>query len=174
MSEEQIQMKWFAMRTAPMQEVAMRDKLLAADVEAFVPVKEEVKLVQNKRKKVLKALIPRMLFLRTNPSLVFDLVKRDFSQLSFVIDKTSSSPMIVPDKQMNDFKTFIEFFNGSFMLFDQNIKVGDKVRVIGGELKGLEGELIRIRGHKRLVVRLEGLVVLAAEAYIPRQFIERI
>lgn len=82
--------------------------------------------------------------------------------------------MIVPDKQMNDFKTFIEFFNGSFMLFDQNIKVGDKVRVIGGELKGLEGELIRIRGHKRLVVRLEGLVVLAAEAYIPRQFIERI
>lgn len=167
-------MKWFVMRTALRQEIVTRDKLLTAEIEAFVPVKEEEKLVQTKKRKVTHALIPRMLFLRTNPSLVFDLVKRDFSQLSFVIDKTSSSPMIVPDKQMNDFKMFIEFFNGSFMLFDQNLKVGDKVRVIEGELKGLEGELIRIRGHKRLVIRLDGLVVLAAEAYIPRQFIERI
>jgi hypothetical protein len=38
---------------------------------------------------------------------------------------------------------------------------------------GIEGELIRIKGHKRVVVRLEGLFSLAT-TYIPSSFLERL
>ena len=38
--------------------------------------------------------------------------------------------------------------------------------VIKGEFAGIEGELIRIKGHKRVVVRLEGAFSLAT-TYIP-------
>jgi transcription antitermination factor NusG len=45
------------------------------------------------------------------------------------------------------------------------------VRVIKGEFAGIEGELVRIQGHKRVVVRLEGLFSLVT-TYIPSNFLE--
>ena len=55
----------------------------------------------------------------------------------------------------------------------EQLKKGDKVRVIKGDFAGIEGELIRVKGHKRVVVRLEGVVSLAT-AYIPGSFLEKI
>ena len=53
------------------------------------------------------------------------------------------------------------------------LKRGDKVRIIKGDFAGIEGELIRMRGHKRVVVRLENVAALAT-TYIPASFLERI
>jgi transcription antitermination factor NusG len=47
------------------------------------------------------------------------------------------------------------------------------VRIIKGSFAGIEGELIRIKGHKRVVVRLEGIAAVAT-TYIPASFLERI
>lgn len=38
---------------------------------------------------------------------------------------------------------------------------GDKVRVTGGPFKGVEGYIKRIRGNRRLVVALEGIIAVA-------------
>jgi transcription antitermination factor NusG len=54
------------------------------------------------------------------------------------------------------------------------MKRGERVRVLKGEFAGIEGELIRIRGHKRVVVRLEGLFSMVAGNYIPKEYLERI
>ena len=50
---------------------------------------------------------------------------------------------------------------------------GDRVRVIKGPLSGLEGELVRLKGHKRVVVRLDGVASIAT-SYIPSSFLEKI
>ena len=67
-----------------------------------------------------------------------------------------------------DKREFLEF-----CVLCENLKKGDKVRVIKGDFAGIEGELIRVKGHKRVVVRLEGVVSLAT-AYIPGSFLEKI
>lgn len=46
---------------------------------------------------------------------------------------------------------------------------GDKVRVTGGPFKGAEGYIKRIRGNRRLVVALEGIIAVAT-TYIPGTF----
>jgi hypothetical protein len=38
---------------------------------------------------------------------------------------------------------------------------------------GIEGELVRLQGHKRVVVRLEGVFSLVT-TYIPGEYLERI
>jgi ribosomal protein L24 len=53
------------------------------------------------------------------------------------------------------------------------LRRGDRVRVIKGDFAGIEGELVRIKGHKRVVVRLEGLFSLAT-TYIPSNYLEKI
>jgi transcription antitermination factor NusG len=54
------------------------------------------------------------------------------------------------------------------------MKPGERVRVIKGEFEGIEGELIRIRGHKRVVVRIEGLFSVATGSYIAKECLEKI
>jgi len=51
--------------------------------------------------------------------------------------------------------------------------VGEKVRVINGHFKGLEGYIKRIKKDRRLIVTIEGVVAVATE-YIPRDFLEKI
>jgi hypothetical protein len=53
------------------------------------------------------------------------------------------------------------------------LKRGEKVRIIKGAYAGLEGELCRIKGHKRVVVKLWNEVAVATH-YIPKDHLERI
>ena len=58
-------------------------------------------------------------------------------------------------------------------LFPHDLKRGDRVRVVAGTFAGIEGELIRIAGHRRVVVRLENLFSIAT-VFIPGGYLEKI
>jgi transcription antitermination factor NusG len=75
---------------------------------------------------------------------------------------------------MRDFMLLLNFSDTTIKI--ENIRTNrecDRVRVTKGEFAGIEGELIRIKGHKRVVVRMEGLFSLAT-SYIPKEYLERI
>ena len=77
------------------------------------------------------------------------------------------------DKQMEDFMFLLDFSPAGIEILNKDLKRGDRVRVIKGPLQGLEGELVRLRGHKRVVIRLEGVASIAT-SYIPGSFLEKI
>lgn len=54
-----------------------------------------------------------------------------------------------------------------------NYKVGDRIRVIAGPFRGAQGRLLRVKGHKRLVVEIEDVMAVAT-TYLPPRMIERI
>ena len=58
-------------------------------------------------------------------------------------------------------------------LVDIPLAAGDRVRVTSGPMKGIEGELIRIKGHRRVVVRLTDTISVAS-TYIPSTMLEKI
>ena len=91
----------------------------------------------------------------------------------YLRDRETGNFLIVPDKQMHDFMFLLDFSPSGIEVLNKNLKRGDRVRVIKGPLQGLEGELVRLMGHKRVVIRLEGVVSIAT-SYIPGSFLERI
>lgn len=77
------------------------------------------------------------------------------------------------DKQMEDFMFLLDFSTDGVEVLNKDLKRGDRVRVIKGPLLGLEGELVRLKGHKRVVIRLDGVASIAT-SYIPSSFLEKI
>ena len=74
---------------------------------------------------------------------------------------------------MQDFMFLLDFSTEGVEVLNKDLKRGDRVRVIKGSLQGLEGELVRLKGHKRVVVRLEGVASIAT-SFIPGSFLEKI
>ena len=117
--------------------------------------------------------IPNLVFIHTTLKTCMSLIQEYAFDMRYLRDRETGNFLIVPDKQMNDFMFLLDFSDSTVEVINEELKRGDRVRVIKGPLIGLEGELLRIKGHKRVIVRLEG-VVSVATSYIPGSFLEKI
>lgn len=166
-------MNWYAAKVKYQTERKMKSWLDEQSIENFVPFRT-VLVEQNGRKiKKEKPVVPGLLFIRTSYQTACTLTVESNIKMVYLRNFESNKFLIVPDKQMQDFMFLHDFSDAAVQIVNTNLKRGDKVRVIKGDFAGIEGELIRIKGHKRVVVRLEGLFSLAT-TYIPNSFLEKI
>ena len=164
---------WFAARTRKDQELTTRDALEKIGVEYFLPTQFVIRQLKYRRRRVEVPVIRNLIFVHATKEFACAIANEYGVRLFYMRDFDTKSMLIVPDKQMNDFMFLLDFSKEMVEVVNENLKKGDKVRVIKGDFAGIEGELIRVKGHKRVVVRLEGVVSLAT-AYIPGSFLEKI
>lgn len=114
-----------------------------------------------------------MTFIRTDKATSFSLLNDHMLNVVYLKDREGRHSLIIPDKQMEDFMFLLDFSTDGVEVLNKDLKRGDRVRVIKGPLLGLEGELVRLKGHKRVVIRLDGVASIAT-SYIPSSFLEKI
>ena len=166
-------MYWYAAKVKYQTERKMKAWLDEQTIENFIPF-HTVLIERNGRKfKREKPIVPGLLFIRTDYQTACTLPVESRIKMVFMRNLESHRFLIVPDKQMQDFMFLLDLSETAVRIENANLKRGDRVRVIKGDFAGIEGELIRIKGHKRVVVRLEGLFSLAT-AYIPSAYLEKI
>ena len=91
------------------------------------------------------------------------------SKFQFIYKKggMENEPIIVPEKQMEDFINACEHSEKPlyFRPDELNLAKGTKIRIIGGLLNGTEGTLLKVSGarSKRLVVSIPGTLNVAVE-----------
>ena len=76
-------------------------------------------------------------------------------------DRETKKPAVIPDREMELFMQITSADTSDLEYFSDeaiDYRSGDKVRVTGGPFKGAEGYIKRIRGNRRLVVALEGIL----------------
>ena len=166
-------LNWYAAYTRVNQELLVKKKLDELGVENYLPQEERVRETPLGRKKIRVILIHGMIFIRTDRVTSFSLLNDYLLNIVYLKDRESHRSLIIPDKQMNDFMFLLDFSPDGVEVLNKDLKRGDRVRVIKGPLQGLEGELIRLKGHRRVVVRLDGVVSIAT-SFIPGSFLEKI
>ena len=166
-------MHWYAAKVKYQTERKVKSWLDEQTIENFIPF-QTVLVERNGRKiKREKPIVPGLLFIRTNHRMACALPNESGIKMVFLRNLETHQLLIVPDKQMQDFMFLLDFSESAVRIENTNLRRGDRVRIIKGDFAGIEGELVRIKGHKRVVLRLEGLFSLAT-AYIPSAYLEKI
>ena len=101
-----------------------------------------------------------------------NLVNTGVIPVKYIVDCATRTLLVVPDKQMEDFRRVLDLSTEEGGLVDAHLSLGDKVRVTKGPLKGVEGLVYQFQGRYYVVVSL--LNSLFAKARVPRSWIERI
>ena len=164
---------WYAGRVKYQTEKKIKTWLEEMKIEHFIPFKTVVIEYKGRKRKKEKPVVPCIIFVHTNYSTALSLPVESGYSISYIRNLDTKKIQVIPDKQMQDCMFLFNMSDKTFKVGNANLRRGDRVRVIRGPFMGIEGELVRIKGHKRVVVRLEGVFSLVT-TYIPEDYLERV
>lgn len=177
--QEQIK-QWFVLRVAYHHEQAAKDWLEELGFETYLAMHDAEKEKNGKKKRVREPLIPNLLFAHaTKKEIDLTLAAPGNAYLSYYYDhfRTNADgknpPLIVPDKQMDNFIRLTSIDNDHILFVDRSqchFKSGDHVVVTDGDFRGIEGRIARVARQQRVVVELDGIGYITT-AYIPKAFL---
>ena len=113
--------------------------------------------------------ITNMLFVHSTRSRVdFFLTYRKTGQLmTYMRSRRDLQPLVVPDRDMRYFMMICDGCEAPIIMDEcPTVKLGNRVRVLSGPLTGIEGNVVRIRKSKRVLISV-GDFVWVATGYIP-------
>ena len=160
--------RWYAARTRCGAELSVAGRLQKVGVEHFVPT--ETRRRTRGSSTYERALIPGLVFLKATKREACAFVNEQALPVRYLIDPATRSLMVVPDKQMDDFRRVLDLSTEEGGLMDRPLELGERVRVIKGVLSGVEGYVLELRGRTYVVVRL--LDSWFAKASVPRAWLE--
>jgi len=172
MLEQENSNNWYAGRVKYNTEKKIKDFLVQNIITNYIPFEKKIIESNNRRKRVIRPVIPCYIFVCTDYQTLLTLPQQCGYTISYVRNNLTHKIQEIPNKQMQDFMFMLDFSETNSIIADNTLKRGAKVRIIKGNFAGIEGELIRIKGHKRVVVRLEGMFAVACNTYLPKEWLE--
>jgi transcriptional antiterminator NusG len=144
------QPQWYALQTRPRHEKKVTAELQKKGVTAYLPLLTQMHVWSDRRKVVQVPLFSCYTFIFSKPgSDVLALVHGTAGALGFVGSHRRGSP--IPDAQIESIRILLA--NSIAISPCPFLKVGQKVRIRGGALNGVEG--ILTAGGMRLIISVE-------------------
>jgi transcriptional antiterminator RfaH len=145
--------KWYPVYTHPRAEKKAHQSLLNKGIEAYLPLKRQLKQWSDRKKWIDEPFIKSYLFVYIADHEQTDVLMTK-GVARFIYFGGKIAPM--PDRQINDLKLLM---TSSFELeiTEENLLPGEKIIIKAGPLKGMTGEIISYRSQKQLALRLENL-----------------
>lgn len=154
---------WFVAIVKNNTEKSSCEKLSKMGYNTYLPIQAEARLWKNgKRAVVERVVIPTVIFVNCTESQRKEIVSLPFIN-RFMTNKagtssaSSTKPLaIIPDAQIQILQFMLGNSDTPVIVTSRPFRKGDKVRVIRGKLKGLEGEVMDLnKNQTELVVGLD-------------------
>jgi transcription antitermination factor NusG len=144
---------WYAIYTRPRAEKQVAGRLVEKGVEVYLPLQKKLRQWSDRKKWVETPLFSSYVFVRINRKLYDEVLKTDgvVKYISF-----EGKAATIPQDQIDNLRIIVDS-NAAVETVWETRKRGDRVRVNGGPLKGLTGELISDGARKKVLVRVDRL-----------------
>ena len=169
---EDNEIRWYAIGcTSKAKELKVRDDIRKFGLEAFVPLRYQIKTIKHQKQRALVPAIPGLMFAKGTKDELKDYIQNHANFVVYMRKSTFSNKedyLTVPTKDMENFIAATEDHEAHITYFrpeEINLQAGDRIRVKGGIYDGKEGVIMRIKGkrNKQLVVQIPGMLVAAIE-----------
>lgn len=167
---------WFAIRVTYNRELKVKEDLDARGITNFVPMqyrREERNGVMVKR---LVPSVHNLIFIYITPSDMKEYKMTTDLPIRYIMDRETRKPIIVPTSQMENFIKVAGTYDEKLIYLNPNpgdFAKGERVRIIGGAFAGAEGVFVRVKGDRRVLINVEGLVAVAT-TFVHPSMIEKI
>ena len=139
---------WFVAVVKNNTEKAVLERMLKLGYECYVPIQKEIRIWRNgKRAIVDRVVIPSLVFIHCTEAVRREVVSLPFI-IRFLTNRAGSSPeglnkplAIIPDSQIRTLQFMVGNSDTPVTFTPCIYRQGDKIRVIRGNHKGLEGEV---------------------------------
>ena len=162
---------WHALYVRSRSEKKVLSLLEGNGYKAYLPLVTEVKKWSDRKKKVEEPLFKSYVFVYSSEKEYIPILNI-YGVVKFV--SFEHKAVVVPENQILAIKKFVsEYERGEEfkMINDEDLKVGQCVRIINGPLKGLVGRLETIRNKRHLIVYID-VVGQSIPVHIPRAKVE--
>lgn len=146
------ELAWYALRTRPRHEKRVHAELHEKSILSFLPLLSEAHPWSDRQQIVQAPLFPGYVFTRTKNDLNHRVtVLQTMGVLSFVGFRGVGTP--IPDEQIQALQAILEarISCGPYAF----LNVGQKVRIVGGSLDGIQGFISEKRGEASLVISVD-------------------
>jgi transcription antitermination factor NusG len=145
---------WYAVHTRARHERAVAHRLYDRGVATFLPVFTEVHRWHDRKKTLELPLFSCYLFVKLTPcNEEWQRVLRTDSVLGLVGTQGVGTP--IPDEQIDAVRILVR--EQPPCCSHPFLKTGQRVRIRGGALEGLEGIFLSRHGHRRLIISVEAM-----------------
>jgi transcriptional antiterminator RfaH len=156
---------WFALHTKARHEKSVDALLRAKNFQSFLPIITKVQRWSDRNQKVEFPLFPSYSFVQIPPNAQnFVAVLRTPGVMRIV--GAGCEPLAVPEKQIEDIRSLLNqkvpFWEHPFLT------AGQRVRVRGGCLEGIEGILTEMKANRTLVISADPIqrsIAVSVEDY---------
>lgn len=157
---------WYVLRITYSRELALKTYLDSEQIENFLPLHYEYVCRGERKLRKLVPVVHNLIFIRSTRKQLDELKERLNLRfpLRYIMDRETRLPITIPEKQMKNFIAVSGNYSEQVIYLDPttiSFKKGDRVRITGGVFCGVEGEFVRIKGDRRVVVAIEGLMAVA-------------
>ena len=162
---------WHALYVRSRSEKKVLSQLEEMGVEAYLPLITVVRQWSDRRMKVEEPLFKSYVFVRSSSKQYIPILNV-YGVVRFVCFEREA--VVVPENQIVAIKKFVSDYDKGEefkMRNDEELKVGQTVRIINGPMKGLTGRLDTIRNKRHLIVYID-VVGQYIPVHIPRAKVE--
>jgi len=157
---------WYPIRVTYGRVLLLKKILDAKQIKCFVPLILKTKLVKDKPVAKWVPAISNYIFIYTNKTTLaaFKNEMEEVIPIRFLMDRVTNTPRTIPTPEMESFILVSGSLNEQLVYISPTeckLQKGDKVRIIDGPFKGVIGIFVRIKGDRRVVVCIEGIVAVA-------------
>ena len=145
--------RWYALYTKSRTEKKVEVELAAKDLEVYLPLEKKLKQWSDRKKWVKEPLIRSYIFVRVSR---VDLEKAYFTPGVVKVVHFEGKPAPIPDKQIQAIKDILES-GESYEVTSDAFELGQMVKVTGGNLQGLKGELIKHVNRYKVLIRIDAI-----------------
>ena len=142
---------WFPLRVTYSRELKVKDTLMSDGIECFVPMTVRTDEKGGVKYGSIVPAVNNLCFARASRQMLDSVLEsrgmRSF--VSYIWDRATREPSIVPDKAMEDFIRISESrYEDVVYLYEvsSRLRAGQPVRVTKGPFAGVEGGLMLIEG----------------------------